>query len=132
MVKAITVDSSVIVSSLVESESRHKEAMKTWGNVLTGKSFAILPFTVLIEVVSAVRRRTRSERFAMEVHSLLLSNGNILFVDINAKISQEASKLAAKIGVRGMDAVVIQVAKEFDTQLISFDNEMMAKASLVL
>ncbi len=43
MVKCLTVDSSIIVSSLLENEPRHKEALKIWDTVLAGKNLAILP-----------------------------------------------------------------------------------------
>jgi len=68
-VKRLTVDSSIIVSSLPESEPRHKEALKIWDAVLAGKAVA-----------------------------------------------------------RGMDALVLQVVREFGTELTSFDEEMITKA----
>jgi len=60
MVKRITLDSSVIVSSLLEKEPRHKEALEIWTTVVSGKYFAIMPYSVFVEVVAAVRRRTGS------------------------------------------------------------------------
>ena len=44
MVKRLTVDSSVIVSSLLENEPRHKEALKIWNSVLSGKNVAVMTF----------------------------------------------------------------------------------------
>gem|GEM_PF-3048264 len=41
--KRLTVDSSIIVCSLLEDERRHKEARKVWETVLAGKNVAILP-----------------------------------------------------------------------------------------
>lgn len=49
MVRKITVDSSVIISSLLKNESRHKEAFAIWENVLTGNSYAIMPFSMSLE-----------------------------------------------------------------------------------
>jgi len=40
--------------------------------------------------------------------------------------------IAARTGLRGMDALVVQVAKEYKTDLITFDNEMQMKAASVL
>ena len=54
----------------------------------------------------------------------------ISFVVLN-KSANQAADLAAKTGVRGMDALLIQVAKEFGTELISFDEEMMGKLTLI-
>lgn len=40
--------------------------------------------------------------------------------------------IAARTGLRGMDALVVQVAKEYKADLITFDNEMQMKAASVL
>jgi len=131
-VKRVTVDSSVIVSSLLTGESRHKEAIKIWEDVLKGKKYAIMPFSVLVEVVAAIRRRTGSEKLAKEVKKELINAGNTTFVIIDDRAAIEAADIAAKTGLRGMDAIVVQVAKDFDAELISFDNDMMKKAKSVL
>lgn len=44
----------------------------------------------------------------------------------------EAADIAAKTGLRGMDALVVQVAREFGADLISFDEEMIKKAKAIL
>lgn len=56
---------------------------------------------------------------------------NLSFVIIDQKAAVEASEIAIQIGVRGMDALVIQVAKEFETDLISFDEEMVTRFSTI-
>jgi predicted nucleic acid-binding protein len=66
MVKRITLDSSIIVSSLLEKEPRHKEALEIWTAVVSGNYFAIMPYSVFVEVVAAIRRRTGSEKLARE------------------------------------------------------------------
>ena len=128
MVKRLTVDSSIIVSSLLENEPRHKEARKIWSNVLSGKNVAIMPYSVFVEVVGAVRRRTGSEDLAREVGKHLLEIETVFFVGLDDKSAQDAAEIAVTTGVRGMDALVLQVAQDFATELMSFDEEMMAKA----
>ena len=91
-----------------------------------------MPYTVFVEVVAAIRRRTGSEKLAREVKLKLLNIETASFVVLDDKSAEEAANLAAKTGVRGMDALVIQVAKEFGTQMITYDDEMMEKAKLVL
>lgn len=126
--KRLTVDSSVIVSSLLENEPRHKEALKIWNAVLSGKNVAIIPYSVFVEVVAAVRRRTGSEELAREVANQLMEMEAVFFVGLDDKSAQDAAEIGAKTGVRGMDAIVLQVAQDFGTELITFDEEMMAKA----
>ena len=126
--KRLTVDSSIIVSSLLEDERRHKEALKIWDTVLAGKNVAILPYSVFVEVVAAVRRRTGSEELAREVGKQLLEIEAVFFVGLDDKSAQDAAEIAVKTGVRGMDAIVLQVARDFGTELMSFDEEMMGKS----
>jgi predicted nucleic acid-binding protein len=52
----------------------------------------------------------------------------ISFVVLDDESAERAADIAAKTGVRGMDAPVIQVADEYDATLISFDEEMIRKA----
>ena len=130
--KRLTIDSSVIISSLLQNEARHKEAFAIWQGVLSGKSLAIMPYSVFVEVVAAIRRRTGSAKLALEVKNELTSIETVTFVVLDDESAMRAAELAAKTGVRGMDALVIQVAEEFDADLISFDEEMMKKAKRVL
>jgi predicted nucleic acid-binding protein len=131
-VKRLTIDSSVIIASLLKKEPRHKEALEIWNAVLSGRNVAVMPYSVLVEVVAAIKRRTGSESLAMQVKQELLNIEAISFVILDDKSAVEAADLAAKTGVRGMDALLIQVAKEFGTELISFDEEMMSKVVSLL
>lgn len=130
--KKLTIDSSVIISSLLKKEQLHKEALTIWEDVLKGKSFVINPFSILVEVVSAIRRRTGMVSLARKVKEELMNTENLSFVILNDKSAIEAAEIAAKTGLRGMDALVVQVTKEYGTDLMSFDKEMMKKAKAVL
>jgi predicted nucleic acid-binding protein len=46
-----------------------------------------------------------------------------------AKKAAKACKVATKTGLRGMDALVVQVAKEYKAELITFDDEMLQRAA---
>ena len=85
MVKRLTIDSSVIIASLLKDESRHKEALTIWQDVLKGKSFAIMPYSVFVEIVAAIRRRTGSEKLALEVKNELVSIETVAFVVLDDK-----------------------------------------------
>ena len=58
----------------------------------------------------------------------LLNIETASFVVLDDKSAGEAAEFAARTGVKGMDALVIQVSKEFGTELISFDEEMILKS----
>jgi predicted nucleic acid-binding protein len=128
--KKVTIDSSVVIASLLKNESRHKEALGVWQKVLTGKQIAIMPYSVLIEVVAAIRRRTGSKELAIEIKDELMSIDSLFFVVLDNEAAEHAADIAARTGVRGMDAIVIQVSEEYETELISFDKEMIKKISV--
>ena len=77
MMKKLTIDSSVIIASLLENESRHGEAMRIWDAVIAGGDVAIMPYSVFVEGVAAIRRRTGSEELANEVKEELLKIENV-------------------------------------------------------
>ena len=129
--KGLIVDSSVMVSTLLTNEPRHQEAMEIWDGVLSGEYYAVMPYSVLVEIVAAVRRRTRSESLALEVQKELCSIESVAFVNLDEEAAKKACVLASRTGLRGMDAIVVQVSLEYNTRLLSFDKEMVRKVSLL-
>jgi predicted nucleic acid-binding protein len=89
-----------------------------------------MPYSVLIEVVAAIRRRTGSEKLAIEMKNELMNIDSLSFVVLDNEAAEHAADIAARTGVRGMDAIVIQVSEEYETELISFDKEMIKKISI--
>lgn len=123
----LCLDSSVIVAALRKQEKDHLLALKLLRKIKDQEHIAIEPYTVLVEVAAAIRRRTGSKELATRVKDDLLSLGTFRFVDLDAVSSSSAAGIAADIGVRGMDAVVIQVAKEFGIPLVTLDVEIIEK-----
>ncbi|MBI5183069.1 MAG: PIN domain-containing protein [Nitrospinae bacterium] len=70
-----------------------------------------MPYIVLVEVVSAIRRRTGDKALALEVKKELLSVDTLNFTIVDPESASEASDIAIETGLRGMDAVVVQTAK---------------------
>lgn len=105
---------------------------KSGERVLSGKNLAVLPYSVLVEVTAAIRRRTGSEELVLQVKDELISIKTVSFAALDEQSATEAAEIVGRTGVRGMDALVIQVSKEFGSQLITFDDEMIQKAGLVL
>ena len=128
----ICLDSSVIVTALRKQEKNHLPAKFILSKIKDGDHVAIEPYTVLIEVTAAIKRRTGSKELALRVRDDLLAISTINFMGLDAVSAVDATEIAAKIGVRGMDAVVIQVAKEFGIPLVTLDQEMLEKARMVV
>ena len=128
----ITVDSSILVTALRKDEKHHDKCLSLLEGIKNGEHIAIEPYSVLVEVVAAIRRRTGSKDIAVKVKNDLLRIESFNFFDIDSVSAERATDIAADIGVRGMDAIVIQVARERNTPLISLDEEMIEKAKLIV
>ncbi|MDD3245381.1 MAG: PIN domain-containing protein [Methanosarcina sp.] len=120
------------LTALRKQEKSHLAAKDVLRKVKDGSHIAIEPYTVLIEVTAALKRRTGSKELALRVRNDLLAINTISFMGLDAESAADAAEIAAEIGVRGMDAIVIQVAKEFDIPLVTLDQEMLEKAKLVV
>lgn len=128
MVAYLTLDSSVIIAALRKQEGKHSECRTLLEKVKDGEFIALEPYTVLIEVVAAVRRRTRDKDLAGGVRSDLQDIETLNFLELTSVRARLASEIAEDVGVRGMDAVVIQVAREFNVPLVSLDADMIDRA----
>jgi len=120
----LTVDSSVIVAALRKSEPHHGVCLRLMNKVKDGSHAAIQPYSVLVEVVAAIKRRTGSEDLALQVKRSLLDLDGFYFLEIESFMAGAAADLAAKTSLRGMDALVGQVAIECDAHLVTLDAEM--------
>ena len=94
MIKKLTIDNSVSIASLLENESRHGEAMRIWDAIIAGRDVAIIPYSVFVEVVAAIRRRTGSEELASEVKEELLKIENVSFVILDQRAAEDAADIA--------------------------------------
>jgi len=121
----ICLDSSVIVAALRKQEVHYEAARNLIEKVKDGNHIAIEPYIVLIEVVAAIKRRTGSTELAKRVKNNFLAIDTINFTDLELTRANDASEIAMNLGVRGMDAIVIQTAKEFNIPLITLDKEML-------
>lgn len=128
MLTYLTLDSSVIIAALRKQERKHSECRSLVERVKDGELVALEPYTVLVEVVAAVRRRTGDSDLASRVRNDLQDIETLNFLELTSVRSRLASEIAEEIGVRGMDAIVIQVAREFDIPLISLDMDMIDRA----
>ncbi len=128
----VVLDSSVIVAALVESEKTHSDCLKLMEKIKNGELVALEPYTVLVEVVAAVKRRICSESLAQRVSEDLKNISSLYFLEIVSQRAERAAEIAAETSLRGMDAVVVQIAEEFSAPLISLDEEMLSKARKII
>lgn len=128
----LTLDSSVFVAALRKGEPAHKECLRLLEQVADGRHVAVQPLSVLVEIGAAIRRRTASRELASRVVQDLLTFTALEFVELDLSRAQRALTVAYVTGVRGMDALVVAVAQEFGTSVVSLDAEMIARSAALV
>ena len=128
MSELVTLDSSVIIAALRHQEQYYQACHSLLDKVKDGILLAVEPYTVLIEIAAAIRRRAGSQRLSERVVKDLLAINTFNFLDLDAARAKRAVEIAQCLALRGMDAIVIQIAEEFDATLVSLDAEMLEHA----
>ncbi|MCK4478513.1 type II toxin-antitoxin system VapC family toxin [Candidatus Bathyarchaeota archaeon] len=134
MAKEVTLDSSVLVSAFVKGDRFRPAALRIMEKVFRGEYHVATSAIVPIEVCGAVSRRAGVDKAVSVRHQLDKWEGMnfIVYSELSRRRRQEATGLAVKLGLRGMDAIVVQVAKEKKAALVTFDEEMAEKAKGVV
>ena len=130
MVKEVTLDSSVLVSSLVGKDVFNLTARRVMEKVFSGEYHTSSSAIVPVEVCASISRRAGLDKAFLAKSQLLRweKMGLVAYSEFTHKRREEAIELAIRLRMRGMDAIVVQVAKEKGAVLITFDKEMAEKA----
>ena len=102
--------------------------------IFSGKYRVTTSATVFVEVCGSISRRTGLEN-AIAVRNQLIkweSMGLVTYGELTARRRDEAAELAVRLGLRGMDAIVVQAAKEKNRVLITFDDEVAERVKGVV
>lgn len=120
----LVIDSSVFVAAFREEEPHSREAFRILEQLEDETISAVIPVSVILEVVAAIRRRTGDDNLARSVSEKLLSFATISWIDISTFRMARLLELASTSGLRGMDLLVVGIAREFGLPMITLDQEM--------
>ena len=125
------VDASVWVS-LCHAGDRHHQRSRRWlaGRLGQGEGLAA-PTLLRVEVAAAVRRLTGNEELAREAVAIIDGHGWVELVALDAERSHRAARLAAGTGVRGADAIYLELAAQRGDTLVTWDRQQLERGSSV-
>ena len=126
-----TVDASVYVAALRPSDINHAASADFLGVRESAGEEAIIPTLILPECAGAIGRAAGDSGVGRRAAATIRSLANHTFIPLTAERAERASQLAADYRLRGADSVYVAVAQEFDATLITWDNEMLARAPAV-
>jgi len=134
MTKEITLDSSVLVSALVKGDEFRPVARRIMEKIFSGQYHSTTSSVVFVEVCGAIARRAGVDKAVASRNQLMKweNMGFTAYSELTGKRREEAAELATKLKMRGMDAIVVQAAKEKKGTLITFDEETAANAKVAV
>jgi predicted nucleic acid-binding protein len=88
----------------------------------------VSPVLALPEIAGAVARRTSRESLGMRATEMVLRLPNIRLVPLDLRLSRLAADIAARLRVRGADAVYVGLAKALNIPLLTWDREQTERA----
>jgi predicted nucleic acid-binding protein len=122
-----TIDTSVFISRLSETEKAH-EASRRFLQALPGRPvLVVLPTLIAPEISGAMRRLTGSSTVARDSLRLLDLVPNLNLITVDEQLAAEAATIAAEGGMRGSDAVFVAIAQRFDAVLVSLDRTQLQR-----
>ncbi|MBI5794012.1 PIN domain-containing protein [Candidatus Uhrbacteria bacterium] len=124
----LVIDSSVFVAAFREQEKDSAVCFRLLTQLEQGKLTAIIPVSVLLEVVAAIARRTSDVELARRIGSRLVSFSSVSFIDLSIFRTLQYLDLTAELRLAGMDAIVVGTAKEFNLPLVTLDKEIQRRA----
>jgi predicted nucleic acid-binding protein len=128
----LTLDSSVIVAALREQEPMHHACQALLSQVKNGVHMSFESATVLVEVTAAIRRRTGSEELARQVRKNLRELPFLFFLELTESRMNLAARIAEKSPLKGMDAIIAQIAEEKDSVLVTLDDEFAKRVKEIV
>ena len=88
----LVLDSSVIIAALRKPEKKHQECLNLLQRIKSGQFIALEPYSVLVEVVAAIKRRTGSTELAMRVKRDLQDINTLKFLELTPCRADDAAE----------------------------------------
>lgn len=126
--RELVVDSSVFVAAFRKQEPHSEKAFRIVKQLEKGALAALIPVSVVLEVVAAIKRRTRSSTLARQISKKIFAFSTVSFIDLTTFRMTRYLELASSLGLAGMDVIVVGVAQEFDLPLATLDQEIIQRA----
>ncbi len=126
----MVVDASVWVGYFVTDDAHH-EVSRRWLRSQFADHDQTLhgPSLLLAEVAGAVSRRSCAQWLAQMLVSEMLELPELELIRLDERLGLLAARLAGDLRLRGADACYVAVAKELDVPLVTWDDELLARAS---
>lgn len=125
----MVVDASVWVSRLVPHDAHHQRSRHWFEQHLLDGGLVIGPMLLLAEVAGAIARRATDPRIGERTIQTILRTPGLRLVTMDADVGVETARVASSLRIRGADATYVALAHALNIPLVTWDDEMHARAS---
>ena len=122
------VDASVWVAGVLKEDAHHQVSLAFMHRFVKERQIATVPLLLWPEIAGAVARRTGDTDRGLKAVGLITAQAWVRGVPLDASLASEAMRLAAKLRLRGADAVYVALAATSREPLITLDTEMLERA----
>lgn len=117
------------MSWLVPGDVHHAASRRWLRQSFADAAFApIVPTLVFPEVAGAVARRSGLSAGGERAQQILLRLPRLQTVALDPSLAEEAGRLAARLGLRGADAVYVATAHRLGLGLVTWDDELRTRS----
>lgn len=123
------VDASVVIAVFLAQDVHHQSSRTWFEQQLTTDMELAAPILLLTEVAGAISRRTGDPMLGRSAVAWLTQLPELVVVAIGDQLWQQATELAAALGLRGADAVYVALAASLQRPLVTWDREQRLRGS---
>lgn len=124
----ITIDASVFVAAGAPDDPMAVEASAVVEAAIARGMAIHQPTVTLVEVGSAIARRTGDVVLAREAGLALLSMPGLVLHPLDLAAATDATSVAAQMRLRGADAIYVATAMRTSSVLVTLDDEQLSRA----
>ena len=136
-IQNVVADTSLLVAYLLESDAFHLSAREYFSGMDRGNITLHLPMLVMVETISAIRRR-QGQDWQYKVGEALATiyewerQGWVIFYPLNRERMEGALRISIETGLKGADSVIAALAAELGYNLKTFDHEILRRFRLAV
>lgn len=125
-------DANVWISQALPGEPEHRVSAHWLDHQVASGTALTVPNLLLAEIGGGIARRTGDPRQGRETIRMLLSLPRITVVPLDPVLGGRAAELAAMLRLPGHDATYVAVAEARGVPLVTWDREVLTRASAVI
>jgi predicted nucleic acid-binding protein len=125
----LTIDANVWIGALDNSDPFAATCRDCLLAAAEESAILYSPLLLPIEVVATIGRKTRNARAGRSASQWVRDFRGHLWQPLSEEIAEAAESFAATLFLRGADAIYVAVAHLYDAILLTYDDEVIKRAS---